>query len=62
MRYCLKRQVAWDGIEWPTPAFFRAVSLTFGPFFFDYDLESYPDIFAANGHIEEQIGRVQPEV
>ena len=38
------------------------LSLTFGVFFFDYDLDGYPDIFAANGHIEEQIGRVQPKV
>jgi enediyne biosynthesis protein E4 len=36
--------------------------LTFGVFFFDYDLDGYPDIFTANGHIEEQIGRVQPRV
>ena len=38
------------------------LTLTFGVFFFDYDLDGYPDIFAANGHIEEQIGRVQPKV
>jgi hypothetical protein len=38
------------------------LSLTFGLFFFDYDLDGYPDIFAANGHIEEQIGRVQSKV
>jgi hypothetical protein len=38
------------------------LSLTFGAFFFDYDLDGYPDIFAANGHIEEQIGRVQPKI
>jgi len=38
------------------------LSLTFGLFFFDYDLDGYPDIFAANGHIEDQIGRVQPKV
>ncbi len=38
------------------------LSLTFGLFFFDYDLDGHPDIFAANGHIEEQIGRVQPKV
>jgi hypothetical protein len=37
-------------------------SLTFGAFFFDYDLDGYPDIFAANGHIEDQIGRVQPRI
>jgi len=27
-----------------------ATSLTFGTFFFDYDLDGLPDIFAANGH------------
>ncbi|HUA60398.1 MAG TPA: CRTAC1 family protein [Verrucomicrobiae bacterium] len=36
--------------------------LTFGVFFFDYDLDGYPDIFAANGHIDDEIGRVQPKV
>jgi enediyne biosynthesis protein E4 len=38
------------------------LSLTFGAFFFDYDLDGWPDILAANGHIEEEIGRVQPKV
>ncbi|HMD49680.1 MAG TPA: CRTAC1 family protein, partial [Bryobacteraceae bacterium] len=38
------------------------LSLTFGVFFFDYDLDGYPDILAANGHIEEEIGRVQPKI
>jgi hypothetical protein len=38
------------------------LSLTFGLFFFDYDLDGWPDIFAANGHIDEEIGRVQPKV
>jgi enediyne biosynthesis protein E4 len=38
------------------------LSLTFGVFFFDYDLDGYPDILTANGHIEEEIGRVQPKV
>ncbi len=36
--------------------------LAFGVFFFDYDLDGHPDIFAANGHIEDEIGRVQPKV
>ena len=36
--------------------------LAFGVFFFDYDLDGHLDIFAANGHIEEEIGRVQPKV
>jgi len=38
------------------------LSLTFGAFFFDYDLDGYADIFAANGHTEEQIERIQPKV
>jgi hypothetical protein len=38
------------------------LSLAFGVFFFDYDLDGFFDIFAANGHIEEEIGRVQPKV
>lgn len=38
------------------------VSLAFGVFFFDYDLDGHADIFAANGHIEEDIGRVQPKI
>ena len=50
--------------EAPRSAIGRAslLSLTFGLFFFDYDLDGYPDVFAANGHIEEEIGRVQPKV
>jgi len=38
------------------------LALSFGVFFFDYDLDGYPDILAANGHLEEEIGRVQPKV
>ena len=38
------------------------LSLTFGAFFFDYDLDGYADILAANGHTEADIGRVQPKV
>ncbi|BDC50177.1 RNA-binding protein [Bryobacterales bacterium F-183] len=38
------------------------LSLAFGVFFFDYDLDGLLDIFAANGHIDEEIGRVQPKV
>jgi hypothetical protein len=37
-------------------------SLTFGAFFFDYDLDGYPDIFAANGHTEEGIEKLDPRV
>ncbi len=38
------------------------LSLTFGTFFFDYDLDGYPDIFAANGHLEPEIHRFQPNL
>jgi hypothetical protein len=38
------------------------LTLSFGVFFFDYDLDGLLDLFAANGHIEEEIGRVQPRV
>ena len=38
------------------------LSLTFAAFFFDYDLDGWDDILAANGHIEPEISRVQPKV
>ena len=38
------------------------LSLTFGVFFFDYDLDGLPDVFAANGHIEQEINRIQPRI
>jgi enediyne biosynthesis protein E4 len=50
--------------EAPSSSVGRAslLSLTFGAFFFDYDLDGYPDIFAGNGHIEPDINRIQPKV
>jgi enediyne biosynthesis protein E4 len=33
--------------------------LKFGLFFFDYDLDGRPDLLTANGHLEEDIGKVQ---
>src|SRR5260370_12575131 len=50
--------------EGPSSTVGRAslLTLAFGVFFFDYDLDGYPDIFAANGHIDEEIGRVQPKI
>lgn len=38
------------------------LSLTFGCFFFDYDLDGQPDIFAANGHVADDIEAVQSRV
>jgi enediyne biosynthesis protein E4 len=39
-----------------------AQSLTFATFFFDYDLDGLLDIFAANGHVSDDISIVQPTV
>jgi enediyne biosynthesis protein E4 len=39
-----------------------ARSLTFGTFFFDYDLDGLPDIFAANGHVADDISSIQPTI
>ena len=36
------------------------LSLTFGVFFFDYDLDGRLDMLSANGHLEEDINKVQP--
>jgi hypothetical protein len=36
--------------------------VTFGTFFFDYDLDGFPDIFAVNGHIEPDITRTQSDL
>jgi len=33
--------------------------LSFGLFFFDYDLDGRQDLFQANGHLEEEINKVQ---
>jgi len=36
------------------------LELKFGLFFWDYDLDGRLDVFTANGHLEEDINRVQP--
>ena len=33
--------------------------LKFGVLFIDYDLDGWPDLLSANGHLEEEIGKVQ---
>jgi len=38
------------------------LSLTFGVFFFDYDLDGRPDLFFSNGHVENAIQTVQKAV
>ncbi len=38
------------------------LTLTFGLFFFDFDLDGYPDLFCVNGHIEPDVGRYQQNV
>ncbi len=39
-----------------------AKSLTFGAFFFDYNLDGLPDLFAFNGHVADDIRVVQPSL
>jgi enediyne biosynthesis protein E4 len=50
--------------EAPTSEVGRAtlVTLGFGCFFFDYDNDGWPDIFVSDGHIEDQIEKVQKRV
>jgi len=43
-----------EGIGAPT-----RLRLGFGIFFFDYDLDGRLDLFAANGHLEDEINKVQ---
>jgi len=50
--------------EAPTSTIGRAslLTLTFGCFFFDYDLDGLPDVFAADGHVSDDINKVQQKV
>jgi enediyne biosynthesis protein E4 len=50
--------------EAPTSSIGRTslLTLTFACFFFDYDLDGLPDIFAANGHVSDDINKVQQKV
>ena len=50
--------------EAPRSALGRAtlLTLTFGCFFFDFDLDGWPDVFAANGHVADDVDRVQSRV
>jgi hypothetical protein len=50
--------------EAPRSAVGRASLLTlgFGCFFFDYDLDGWLDIFVANGHLESDIERIQNRI
>ncbi len=36
--------------------------LAFGTFFFDYDNDGWKDLFVANGHIQDNIAKEQPQV
>jgi hypothetical protein len=50
--------------EAPTSTIGKAslLRLTFSCFFFDFDLDGLPDIFAANGHVADDINTVQPTI
>jgi len=50
-------QATGSGIAGPS-----AKSLTFSTFFFDYDLDGDPDIFALNGHVADDISQLQPSL
>lgn len=46
-----------SGIAAPSAKF-----LTFSSFFFDYDLDGWPDVFAVNGHVADDVSVTQPSL
>ncbi len=58
--------VSTDGQLWTDEAIGEGVGspsrqrLSFGVFFFDYDLDGRPDLLQANGHLEDTIAQVDP--
>src|SRR6267142_2304001 len=54
--------MAWRAPAWASTLGTTLVTLGFGCFFFDYDNDGWPDILVADGHIENEIERVQKRV
>ena len=52
--------IDWSGPSKVGPAGLLLVK--FGLFFFDCDLDGFEDLFVVNGHVKDEIQKVQPEV
>lgn len=52
--------IDWSGPSKVGPAGLLLVK--FGLFFFDYNLDGLEDLFVVNGHVKDEIEKVQPEV